>query len=46
MFNRGRQNLSKYGGAENESKDHTGLYGVQAAQLQHGQKQEERPRQT
>ena len=34
------------GGAEHESKNHIGLLGVQAAQLQHNEKQEKRSRQT
>ena len=36
----------KIGGAESESKNYIGVFGVQAAQLQLYEEQEERPRQT
>ncbi len=36
----------KVGGAESESKDYIGVFGVQTAQLQHHEEQEERSRQT
>ena len=36
----------KTGGAESESKNYIGVFGVQAAQLQLYEEQEERPRQT
>lgn len=40
-----REAQKKLGGAESESKDYTGVYRVQAAQLQHHEEQEKRPRQ-
>ena len=36
----------KIGGAESESKNYIGVFGVQTAQLQHHEEQEKRSRQT
>ena len=41
-----REAIMKTGGAESESKNYIGVFGVQAAQLQLYEEQEERPRQT